>query len=200
MKAAGFALFDTALGPCGVAWNARGLCAAQLPEPDAAALRARLRRRVPGAPEVAPPAWVQQLTAGIAALLRGETVWVNGDGATSRDFCYVANVVQANLRAALVDALPSGHEVFNVAYGARTTLLELVRAMHAGLSRHAGRPLALSVAHREFRAGDVRHSLADVSKARSQLGYAPTHDLAAGLDETTAWYAARLDAGDTRAG
>lgn len=74
MKAAGFALFDTALGPCGVAWNARGLCAAQLPEPDAAALRARLRRRVPGAPEVPPPAWVQQLTAGIAALLRGETV------------------------------------------------------------------------------------------------------------------------------
>ena len=135
-----------------------------------------------------------------AALLRGETVWVNGDGATSRDFCYVANVVQANLRAALVDALPSGHEVFNVAYGARTTLLELVRAMHAGLARHAGRPLALSIAHREFRAGDVRHSLADVSKARSQLGYAPTHDLAAGLDETTAWYAARLDAGDTRAG
>ncbi len=127
-----------------------------------------------------------------AAFLRGETVWINGDGQTSRDFCYIANVVQANLRSALAPALPTEHEVFNVAYGDRTTLLELAREMHAALQRHAGRALRFDVAHRDFRAGDVRHSLADVGKARTLLGYAPTHDVHAGLDVTMGWYAARL--------
>jgi UDP-N-acetylglucosamine 4-epimerase len=127
-----------------------------------------------------------------AAFLRGETVWINGDGQTSRDFCYVANVVQANLRSALVESLPSEHEVFNVAFGARTTLLELAREMHGALQRHAGRSLPFELAHRDFRGGDVRHSLADIGKARALLGYAPTHDVHAGLDATMAWYAARL--------
>lgn len=72
MKNEGFALFDTVLGPCGVAWGAHGLRASQLPEPDTAALRARLRRRVPGAAEAPPPAWVQQLIDDIGALLRGQ--------------------------------------------------------------------------------------------------------------------------------
>jgi methylated-DNA-[protein]-cysteine S-methyltransferase len=74
MKSDGLVLFDTALGPCGVAWNAHGLRASQLPEPDTAALRARLRRRAHGASELPPPAWVLQLVDGIAALLRGEPV------------------------------------------------------------------------------------------------------------------------------
>lgn len=124
------------------------------------------------------------------ALLRGETLWVNGDGRTSRDFCYVANVVQANLRAALIEALPSPHEVFNVAFGARTDLLQMAEAMRAALEALLGRPVAADLRHRDFRAGDVRHSLADVTKARKVLGYAPTHDIAAGLAETMAWYAA----------
>jgi methylated-DNA-[protein]-cysteine S-methyltransferase len=72
MTTAGFALFATVLGPCGVAWGAQGLRASQLPEPDEAALRTRLRRRMPGAPEAPPPAWVQQLIDDIGALLRGE--------------------------------------------------------------------------------------------------------------------------------
>lgn len=74
MKAEGFALFTTVLGPCGVAWGAQGLRASQLPDPDTAALRARLRRRVSGAPEALPPAWVQQLIEDIAALLSGAPV------------------------------------------------------------------------------------------------------------------------------
>ena len=74
MKAEGFALFPTVLGPCGVAWSAQGLLAAQLPDPDTAALRNRLRRRAPGAPELPPPDWVQQAIDGIAALFRGEAV------------------------------------------------------------------------------------------------------------------------------
>ena len=72
--AAGFALFATVLGPCGMAWGAQGLRASQLPEPDEAALRARLRRRAPGAPEASPPLWVQQAIDGIAALLCGKPV------------------------------------------------------------------------------------------------------------------------------
>ena len=124
------------------------------------------------------------------ALLRGEPLWVNGDGTTSRDFCYVANVVQANLRAALAPALPSPHEVFNVAYGGRTDLLQLAEAMRAALERLTGRPVAADLRHRDFRAGDVLHSLADVSKARTVLGYDPTHDVASGLDETMGWYLA----------
>ncbi|MFO0234029.1 MAG: NAD-dependent epimerase/dehydratase family protein [Burkholderiales bacterium] len=127
-----------------------------------------------------------------AAFMRGETLWINGDGQTSRDFCYVDNVVQANLRSALVAELPTEHEVFNVAFGTRTTLLELAREMHVALQRHTGRTLRFELAHREFRGGDVRHSLADIGKARTLLGYAPTHDVHAGLDATMAWYAARL--------
>ena len=125
------------------------------------------------------------------ALLRGETLWVNGDGTTSRDFCYIANVVQANLRAALGTPLAEGHQVFNVAVGARTTLFEMAEAMRSALERLLGRPVAPRLAHRAFRDGDVRHSLADISKARDLLGYAPTHDVASGLEITMAWYAAR---------
>jgi UDP-N-acetylglucosamine 4-epimerase len=124
----------------------------------------------------------------IAAMLRGEPVWINGDGQTSRDFCYVANAVQANLRAGLVDTLPSRHEVFNVAAGARTTLLELHDAILRALPPGALAAPPAAPRFRDFRAGDVRHSLADVSKAARLLGYAPTHDVAAGLGEAMRWY------------
>ncbi len=127
-----------------------------------------------------------------ASILRGETVWINGDGETSRDFCYVANVVQANLKSALCGALPRPHEVFNVACGGRTSINELAGAIHAALQRHAGRVMPLRVEHRDFRAGDVRHSQADIGKAQRILGYEPTHDIHAGLDEAMAWYAASL--------
>lgn len=128
----------------------------------------------------------------VSALLSGEPMWINGDGLTSRDFCYVANAVQANLRAALVGTLPSPHEVFNVAAGARTTLLELFEAIRRTVAQAepalSARVAAVAPAFREFRAGDVRHSLADVSRAHEVLGYQPTHDVERGLREAIGWY------------
>jgi UDP-N-acetylglucosamine 4-epimerase len=123
-----------------------------------------------------------------AAMLAGDPVTIFGDGETSRDFCYVANAVQANLRAAL--AGPAAHgEVFNVAVGERTTLNDLFGLLRDGLGeRQVHYPLP--AAHADFRAGDVRHSLADIGKAQRLLGYAPTHDLAAGIDEALPWYIA----------
>jgi len=124
----------------------------------------------------------------IASLLRGEPVWVNGDGETSRDFCFIENVVQANLLAAIVDDLPSPHEVFNVAAGRRTTLLELYSAIRRALEPQTGLILPEAPSFRSFRDGDVRHSLADISKAEQLLGYAPTHHVDTGLALAMAWY------------
>ena len=130
----------------------------------------------------------------VAAMLRGETCVINGDGETSRDFCYVANAVQANLRAALADSAESANQVFNVAVGERTSLNEL----HGLLAELLGqlRP-GLAVAppqHAEFRPGDVRHSLADVSKAGRLLGYGPSHTVRQGLTEALPWYVANAAA------
>lgn len=122
----------------------------------------------------------------IAAMIRGEEVVVNGDGETSRDFCFIDNVVQANILAAL--AGPEGlNQVYNVAYGGRTTLNELFGYLVSGL-RQQGIDYALSPRHGDFRAGDVRHSQADISKARSLLGYAPQYDIEAGLKAAMPWY------------
>ena len=124
----------------------------------------------------------------VATMLEGSACTINGDGETSRDFCFVANAVQANLRAALVKEPAAINQVYNVAVGDRTTLKQLHAAIGSAL--HALDP-ALKVLpphYAEFRAGDVRHSLADVSKARQLLGYVPTHDLKAGLAEAVGWY------------
>ncbi len=124
----------------------------------------------------------------IASLLAGEPVWINGDGQTSRDFCYVANAVQANLRAALVPSLPSSHEVFNVAVGERTTLNELFGLIRERLSRDDPALAGVEPGYRDFRAGDVRHSLADIGRARELLGYLPSHGVREGLVEAIDWY------------
>ena len=126
-----------------------------------------------------------------AAMLRGDTVYINGDGQTSRDFCFVANAVQANLLAATATRTEALNEVYNVAVGDQTTLNEL----HAMLAQQltACRP-GLDVGppvYRDFRAGDVRHSRADIGKARSLLGYEPTHDIRAGMAVVAGWYAER---------
>ena len=123
-----------------------------------------------------------------AEMLKGQPCVINGDGETSRDFCFVANAVQANLRAGISDNADASGQVFNVAVGDRTTLNQL----HAGIAESLQREcpdLKISAArHVDFRAGDVRHSLADVSKARRLLGYTPTHDVRAGLREAMQWY------------
>lgn len=128
----------------------------------------------------------------LAAMLRGETCTINGDGETSRDFCFVANAVQANLRAGLATHQEALNQVYNVAVGDRTTLNQLHEALAAVL--HDARP-GMQVAppsHGEFRAGDVRHSLANVDKARERLGYTPTHAVQQGLEEAIGWYLADL--------
>jgi UDP-N-acetylglucosamine/UDP-N-acetyl-alpha-D-glucosaminouronate 4-epimerase len=122
----------------------------------------------------------------ISALLQGNVPTIYGDGKQSRDFTYVANVVDANLRALKVPK-PTG-EVLNVATGKRVTLLRLL----AILARQIGRPA--EARHAEARAGDVRHSLADVSRARKLLGYRPQVGLEAGLKDTVEWYRKALRA------
>ena len=130
-----------------------------------------------------------------AALLKQEAVYINGDGETSRDFCFVGNAVQANLLAATAPALPKGHEVFNVAVGDRTTLNQLYAAIREQVARWQPAAAAMQPVYRDFRAGDVRHSQADIGKACSLLGYAPTHRVAEGLDIAAPWYAQLFGAG-----
>jgi UDP-N-acetylglucosamine/UDP-N-acetylgalactosamine 4-epimerase len=131
-----------------------------------------------------------------AALLRGEPVEINGDGETSRDFCYVANAVQANLLAAIAGKEATGR-VYNVAFGERTTLNELFALVRAQVARFRPEAAASAAVHREFRPGDIRHSLADVSLARRLLGYHPTHSVRDGLVEASAWYATSVTASPT---
>lgn len=124
-------------------------------------------------------------------LLRGETCHINGDGETSRDFCYIDNVVQANLLAATVEDEAAINQVYNVAVGGRTTLNELYDGIRDRLAAERPALAASRVSRGEFRAGDVRHSQADISKARRLLGYAPTYEAEAGLTATAQWFLAR---------
>ena len=124
----------------------------------------------------------------VAAMLRGEVCAINGDGQTSRDFCYVRNVVQVNLRAALVDNPQALNQVYNVAVGERTTLTELHTLLAGEVSRHRPDSQVAAPRYDDFRAGDVRHSLADISKARTLLGYEPTHTVRQGIVEAVPWY------------
>lgn len=121
-----------------------------------------------------------------AALLKGDTVHINGDGKTSRDFCYVDNAVQANICAALADEAAQG-QVYNVAVGDRLDLNGLHESLRAALAE-----LGISTNghpnYRDFRQGDVRHSQADISKARRLIGYEPSHRVQEGLIEAMPWY------------
>lgn len=126
----------------------------------------------------------------IAALLREEAIHINGDGETSRDFCFVDNVVQANVRAALSLAeAPAGTaDIFNVAAGQRTTLLQLQGLLKEMILTHKPDLDIPEPVFEPFRPGDVRHSLANIDHARERLGYSPTHTLAQGLRVALPWY------------
>lgn len=128
------------------------------------------------------PIWVR-------TMLQGEPIVIYGDGETTRDFTYVANVVQANLLAATVPTLATSSRVFNIAIGGQTSLNQLFAVLRQQLG--ALRP-GLDIPDpifRDFRPGDVRHSLADFSRARDELGFMPTHDLVTGLGLAMEWYA-----------
>jgi UDP-N-acetylglucosamine 4-epimerase len=128
----------------------------------------------------------------VAAMMQGHACTINGDGETSRDFCYVANAVQANLRAALVEDARALGQIYNVAAGQRTTLLQLHQLLSSALGEQQSGLVVPPPEFAGFRDGDVRHSLADIGKARSLLGYEPTHDVRAGLREAVGWYVKNL--------
>jgi UDP-N-acetylglucosamine/UDP-N-acetylgalactosamine 4-epimerase len=121
------------------------------------------------------------------AMVKNETVFINGDGETSRDFCYIANAVQANLLAACTQDEAAKNQVYNVALGERTTLNQLFYTIKDKLVAH-GIGSHSELVYRDFRAGDVRHSQADISKANRLLGYAPTQRIEQGLTLAMGWY------------
>ena len=127
-----------------------------------------------------------------ASLLRDGTVYINGDGETSRDFCYIDNCVQANILAATAANDEAFGEVYNVAVNTRTSLTELFGYIRDEVTRFNPRAAKAEAVYRDFRAGDVRHSLADITKARTLLGYDPKFDIRAGLRVAADWYAANL--------
>ena len=124
----------------------------------------------------------------IAAMIQDESVHINGDGETSRDFCYVANAVQANLLAATATDPAAVNQVYNVAVGQRTSLNQLFEHLRSMLAPRFEHLATAAPIYRDFRAGDVRHSLADIRKAHQLLGYKPTHVVGEGLAEAMEWY------------
>lgn len=114
----------------------------------------------------------------ISNIIKGETFYINGDGKTTRDFTYVANAVQANVRAMTTDNVAAFNQVYNIACGSNYSLLQLVESLEANLNKKA------DMQFRDFRQGDIRDSLADISKAKNLLGYEPTHSFEQGIKET----------------
>lgn len=128
----------------------------------------------------------------IASLIKGQSLQINGDGETSRDFCYIENVVQVNILSALANDAEAVNQVYNVALNERTSLnqlYEMIRTLLVKKFPHLKNHKPQYVA---FREGDVRHSQADISKAIRLLGYAPTHRIDEGLKQALDWYAAHV--------
>lgn len=141
----------------------------------------------------------------VSSLIKGEDVYINGDGETSRDFTYIDNVIQMNVLAGLTTNEKAFGEAFNVAVGGRNTLNELYKIIADNLNQspltihHSegesrserdcpGVPFTKSPIYRDFRAGDIRHSNADITKAKTVVGYAPTHSIYQGMEEAITWY------------
>jgi UDP-N-acetylglucosamine 4-epimerase len=140
------------------------------------------RRQDPnGAYAAVIPKWFMEL-------IDNEPVYINGDGTTSRDFCYIDNCVQANILAALATDEKAINQVYNVAFGERTSLNELFKFIKDRVSDIDPQTKEAEPVYRDFRAGDVLHSLADISKARDLLGYDPEFSVGAGLDMASDWY------------
>lgn len=131
----------------------------------------------------------------ISALRSGETVYINGTGETSRDFCFIENVVQANLLAALTSNREAANHVYNVALNKRTSLNELYYLLQKNILPYCDQPCENHPVYRDFRVGDVLHSQADISKAKRLLGYAPTHTVEEGLESAMEWYMRKLPGG-----
>lgn len=122
-----------------------------------------------------------------AAMIAGDDLFINGDGETSRDFCFIENTVQANILAATTQNDEAKNQVYNVAVGDRTTLNDLFNAIKAALNENGVTYTKESV-YRDFRAGDVRHSQASIEKIKSLLGYKPEFVIGQGIDHAMPWY------------
>ena len=128
----------------------------------------------------------------VSALIKNKTLYINGDGETSRDFCYVDNVIQANLLSALTTNEAAVNEVYNVALNERTSLNQLYKMMHALLLDRFPHLETHRPEYVDFRKGDVRHSQADITKARNLLGFEPSHNIGEGLKSAMNWYVDNL--------
>ena len=126
------------------------------------------------------PLWIQ-------SVINNKEVFINGDGTTTRDFCYIDNAVEANILAALALNKINMHAVMNIAFGESNDLNTLFRLIVAILKKN-GRSYEMNPTYREFRPGDIKNSLADISKAKELIGYSPAYSLEAGLEESINWY------------
>jgi len=131
------------------------------------------------------PKWVN-------SIINKEDVFINGDGETSRDFCYIENTVQMNLLAATTEDKEAANQVYNVALNDRTTLNQLYKMIEERLIDRIDGLEKKEPIYRDFRAGDVRHSQADISKAQSLINYQPSYNIAEGLNEAMDWYVKSL--------
>ncbi|MBF0412679.1 MAG: Vi polysaccharide biosynthesis UDP-N-acetylglucosaminuronic acid C-4 epimerase TviC [Desulfamplus sp.] len=127
-----------------------------------------------------------------ASLIKGEPVYINGDGETSRDFCYIDNCVQANILAAVAQDKSAVNRVYNVAFGERTSLNQLFTMIRERVAVQYPELINVEPQYRDFRPGDVRHSLADISNASTLLDYKPLFSVNDGLDEAARWYMENL--------
>ncbi len=123
----------------------------------------------------------------IDAIINNNQIFINGDGETSRDFCYIDNAVQANILAATSNSQQALCNIFNIAVGERTSLNSLYKFLQELIATRS-KTKHSNITYRDFREGDVRHSQADISKANQFLGYIPTHKVKAGLKETINWH------------
>ena len=124
----------------------------------------------------------------IASVLNNEAVYINGDGETSRDFCYIDNAVQSNILAAMTENNEAIDQVYNVALNDRTSLNELHRMIEDKIIQRVQGLEKKEPIYRDFRPGDVRHSQASVDKAHKLLEYRPKYKISEGLDEAIDWY------------
>ena len=127
------------------------------------------------------PKWVSDM-------LHGETVFINGDGETSRDFCFIDNTVQMNILAATADHPDAANQVYNVALNDQTSLTELFNSIRKELIARKPELVIPDPQYRDFRAGDVRHSRADITKAQTLLGYEPKYKIDEGMALSMDWY------------
>lgn len=133
-------------------------------------------------------AYAAVIAKWIASLIRNQEVFINGDGGTSRDFCYVDNVVQANILSAITERDGAVNQIYNIAVGDQTSLNQLYLYLKESLEIHVSQLSNAKPIYRDLRVGDVRHSLADIGKAKDLLGYQPTHQILDGLRDTINWY------------